>query len=97
VLDVVEAPDETAPYTCLKEQLLAAHKLTYFQRIEKLFKMEPLGTRKPSELLSLMMEICPRGEEKNKFFLFLFLQRLPKDLRVQLSEDGLPDPRTLAT
>jgi hypothetical protein len=39
--------------------------------------MEPLGARKPSELLNHMLELCPRGEEKNKFFLFLFLQRLP--------------------
>jgi hypothetical protein len=96
VLDVVEAPHETTPYTSLKQRLLAAHELTDFQRIEKLFQMEPLGARKPSELLNHMLELCPRGEEKNKFFLFLFLQRLPKELRVQLTEADLTEPRDLA-
>jgi hypothetical protein len=97
VLDVVERPHEDTPYTSLKERLLAAHELTDFQRIEKLFQMEPLGARKPSELLNHMLELCPRGEEKNKFFLFLFLQRLPKELRVLLTEADLQEPRDLAT
>jgi hypothetical protein len=59
--------------------------------------MEPLGARKPSELLNHMLELCPRGEEKNKFFLFLFLQRMPKELRVLLTEADLTEPRDLAT
>jgi hypothetical protein len=32
-----------------------------------LHKMEPLGARKPSKLMSHMLEICPRGQEKNEF------------------------------
>jgi hypothetical protein len=52
-----------------------------------LFKMEPLGSRKPSELLSHMLEICPRGEEKNHFFIFLFLQQLSKELRSHLDDN----------
>jgi hypothetical protein len=27
-----------------------------------------------------MLEICPRGAKKNRFFILLFLQRLPKEL-----------------
>jgi hypothetical protein len=96
VLDVVEAPHAETPYTSLKERLLLSHELTDFQRIERLFQMEMLGARKPSELMSHMLELCPRGEEKNKFFLFLFLQRLPKELRVMLTEDDLKEPRDLA-
>jgi hypothetical protein len=75
------------PYTCLKERLMVSHKLTDFQRIEKLFQMDQLGGRKPSELMNQMLEICPRGEEKNNFFMFLFLQRLPRELRVMLAEE----------
>jgi hypothetical protein len=86
VLDVVERPHKTTQYTSLKERLLATHDFTDFQRIENLFQMEPLGGQKPSELLNLMLELCPRGEE---FFLFLFLQRLPKELRVLLTEADL--------
>jgi hypothetical protein len=96
VIDVLERPDPEEPYTVLKRRLLASHELTTFQRIELLHKMEPLGARKPSELLSQMLEICPSGEDKNKFFLFLFLQRLPKELRVLLAEEDLNEPRDLA-
>jgi hypothetical protein len=95
VIDVLERPDEAAPYTTLKNRLLSAHEPTTFQRIEMLHKMELLGARKPSELMSHMLEICPRGQEKNKFFLFLFLQRLPRELRVLLGDD-FADPRDLA-
>jgi hypothetical protein len=96
VIDVVAAPDETAPYTVLKERLLSSHELSDFQKIEKLFQMDMLGGRKPSELMSHMLELCPRGKKKNKFFLFLFMQRLPKELRVMLTEEDLKEPRDLA-
>jgi hypothetical protein len=96
VIDVIEAPHDTLPYTTLKQRLLSTHEMTKFQRIEALFKMEGLGGRKPSELLSQMLELCPRGEEKNPFFIFLFLQRLPKELRVLLGDDLLEQPRELA-
>jgi hypothetical protein len=87
VIDVLENPDAATPYTTLKGRLLSAHEPTTFQRIEMLHKMEPLGGRKPSELMAHMLELCPRGQEKNEFFLFLFLQRLPRELRVLLGDD----------
>jgi hypothetical protein len=74
---------------------MSAHDLTTFQRIEALFKIEPLGGRKPSELLAQMLELCPRGQEKNPFFTFLFLQRLPKELRVLLGDEALEEPRDI--
>jgi hypothetical protein len=96
VLDILENPDATTPYTTLKQRLLDSHELTDFQRMELLHCMEPLGARKPSELLSQMLEACPRGQENNMFFLFLFLQRLSKELRVLFAEDDLKNPRDLA-
>jgi hypothetical protein len=96
VLDVIEGPHATSPYSTLKQRLLSAHELTKFQRIEALFKMEALGGRKLSELLAQMLELCPRGEEKNPFFIFLFLQRLPRELRVLLGDEALEEPRDLA-
>jgi hypothetical protein len=93
VIDALESLDR--PYSALKQRLLASHELSEFQRIELLFKMEPLGSRKPSELLSHMLEICPRGEERNRFFIFLFLQRLTKELRSHLN-DSEQDPVKLA-
>jgi hypothetical protein len=96
VLDLLEQADATTPYTSLKHRLLAAHELTDFQRIEKLFQLEPLGSRKPSELLGEMLELCPRGQEDNMFFLFLFLQRLHREIWVLLHEEDQLSPRDMA-
>jgi hypothetical protein len=96
VLDLLEDPDQERPYTALKEKLLSTHELTNFERIERLMQLEPLGARKPTELLAEMLELCPRGQESNMFFLFLFLQRLPRELRVLLDEDDQLTPRQLA-
>jgi hypothetical protein len=96
VLDLVTHPPEDNPYTAIKDRLCAAHQLTDFQRVEKLFQMDSLGGRKPSELLTEMMEMCPTGHEASPFFLFLFLQRLPKELRIMLGEDDHLDLRATA-
>jgi hypothetical protein len=96
VLDLLEQLDATTPYTSLKGWLLASHELTDFQRIEKLFPLELLGSRKPSELLGEMLELCLRGQEDNMFFLFLFLQRLPREIRVLLDEEDQLSPRDMA-
>jgi hypothetical protein len=70
--------------------------MTNFQKIKKLHQLDNLGARKPSELLAQMLELCPRGQEANEFFLFLFLQRLPKELRIMLGDDPGHDARALA-
>jgi hypothetical protein len=61
-----------------------------------LFRMEPLGGRKLSELLAAMLELCPRGHETSIFFTHLFLERLPAELRIMLGEDNHQNPRDLA-
>jgi uncharacterized membrane protein YgcG len=96
VLDVVEHPPERLPYTALKQSLLDSHQLSDYQRIAALHKMEPLGGRKPSELLASMMELCPRGHESSIFFTHLFLERLPAELRITLGEDDHQNVRALA-
>jgi hypothetical protein len=93
---MVEAVPEEQPYSVLKQRLLALHQLTGFQRAEKLFQMPALGTGKPSDLMAAMLEICPRGEERKELFACLFLQRLPREIRVLLSEVDNKDPKALA-
>jgi hypothetical protein len=90
-------PDDDEPYTVLKEDLLQQHTLTKYQRIERLLAVGPLGSRRPSQLLAEMMELCPDDEEASCFFIFFFLQRLPVWLRVQLEGDDQDDIRRLAT
>ncbi len=67
--------------------LLLSHELTNFMRIERLMQLEPLGDKKPTQLLAEMMELCPQGEESNMFFLLVFLKQLPEKLHILLDED----------
>jgi hypothetical protein len=62
-----------------------------------LVKMEPLGNRKPSQLLAAMMEFCPSGMEKTLHFHYYFTMHLPAALRMHLGEVEHRDPRVLAT
>jgi hypothetical protein len=72
---------------------MASHLLSGYKRAEKLFNMPPLGSRKPSDLMAAMLEVCPRGEEKAELFAFQFLQRLPSELRVLLAKVDKKDPK----
>jgi hypothetical protein len=59
--NLVEAPPSASPYSAIKGRLLSSHQMTGNQRAEKLFNMPALGSRKPSDLMAAMLEICPRG------------------------------------
>ena len=96
IADLVEAdPLPENPYTELRRRLLAAHQLTDIQRVEQLHNLPPLGSQKPSELLAEMLRLCPRGQENNAFFNCLFLNKLPRELRILLSEADMADKQAL--
>ena len=95
VAHILAAPGDNC-YTDLRAALLVAHQLTAFQKAEKLFSSEPLGDRRPSELLSEMLELVHPGEERTRLFSMLFLRRLPAAVRLQLTEDDHEDVRALA-
>ena len=88
-------PGDTS-YTDMKAALLSAHQLTSFQKAERLFSSEPLGDRRPSELLSELLEWVHPGDERSRLFAMLFLRRLPAAIRLQLTEDDHKDLRALA-
>jgi hypothetical protein len=96
VADIVESPPPENPYTVIKQRLLGAHLMTDYQRAEKLYLSPAIGDRKPSEMMAAMLEMCPRGEEKTNLFACLFLQRLPREIRVLLSRVDHKDPKLLA-
>jgi hypothetical protein len=50
--------------------------------MEQLQQLPPLANQKLSKLLRL----CPRGQKINAFFSCLFLNKLPRELRILLSE-----------
>ena len=83
-------------YTQLKAALLSSHQLTDIQKAELLFNMDDLGSKRPMELLTEMMELVTPGKEKTRLFAMLFMRRLPAQVRVQLTEDDHTDLRALA-
>ncbi len=97
VVDIVDTMPTSGLYEHFKKQLLEVHQLSDYEKFDHLIKMEPMGGRKPSQLLHAMLEFCPTGMEKHLSFHYLFMQCLPQTLRVQLGEVQPGDPRTLAS
>jgi hypothetical protein len=75
-----------AAYEHFKNQQLEVHQLSDYEKFNVLIKMEPMGGRKPSQLLHAMLEFCPVGMEKHFSFHYLYMQQLPQALRTQLGE-----------
>jgi hypothetical protein len=97
VADLIETnPLPADPFDRLKARLVTAHQLKDIQRVEKLLSLPAMGQQKPSELLAEMIRICPRGEENSVFINCLFLHKLPRELRVLLSEADMADKRLLS-
>jgi hypothetical protein len=85
--DLMRGPPPEDAYTQLRTRLLAAHTLTEFQRMEKLLAAQAFGGQKPSDMLHDLVQFCPDGEEQTRIFRYLFLQRLPTEIRIILAED----------
>ena len=96
VLDLVEMAPADNPYTFLKGRILETHQLSDYEKWDQLMKVPPMGGRKPSQLLTTMLEFCPAGLDRTLPFHYAFTQRLPQCLRTQLGEVEPGDPRALA-
>jgi hypothetical protein len=90
--------EETGPesYAQLRASLMASHSMFNYQKMERMMRLLPFGDRKPSMKLAEMLEFCPAGELSAAVFAFLFLQRLPQEIRVLLSEDDPANMRAIA-
>jgi hypothetical protein len=84
---LMHGPPPEDAYTQLKARLLVAHTLSEFQMMEKLLAAQPLGGQKPSDMLHDLVQFCPDGEAQTRIFRYLFLQRLPTEIRIILTED----------
>jgi hypothetical protein len=56
--------------------------------------MEPLGGCKPSELMAAMEQLRPPSDRH--FFVYHILQRLPREVRIQLADEDPTNTRRLA-
>jgi hypothetical protein len=90
---VEEEPDATS-FQWLREALVSTHILSDYQRIDRLFASEPLNSRKPSELLAVMSKLQPADHKQ--YFAYFFLQRLPGEVGILLSQEPVADMRALA-
>jgi hypothetical protein len=90
---VEEEPDATS-FQRIRDDLVAAHVLTDYQRIDRLVALEPLNSRKPSEMLAEMNKLKPADNEQ--YFAYFFLQLLPREVRILLSQEPVADMRGLA-
>jgi hypothetical protein len=85
--DLMRGPPPEDAYIQLKARLLADHTLSEFQRMEKLLPAQALGSQKQSDMLHDLVQFCPYGEAQTRIFWYLFLQRLPTEIRIILAED----------
>jgi hypothetical protein len=96
IADLVEGDLPVDAYDQLRLRLMDAHHLNDYQKVEQLHSLPALGAQKPSEMLAEMLRLCPRGHEASPFFTYLFLHRLPRQLRVLLATEDHADRRALA-
>ena len=79
IRDVIRQVDTlAAPYTSLKEKLTNMYGKSKCQLCDELFDMPPLGAKKPSVLMAMMLALVPEGVQVRTWFLALFLHRLPE-------------------
>lgn len=95
VLDILEFPPDTDKYLAIKARLTQAFGLSARQRAAKLLHLGGLGDRKPSALMDEMLALA-QGHRTCFLFEQLFLEQLPDDIRMMLSDQDFQDPRKLA-
>jgi hypothetical protein len=94
VRHVVEAEPTEESYNNLKEGLVASHIMSDYQKIDQLLQMEPLNGRKPSDMLVDMEKLRPA--DPDQYFAYMFLHRLPHEVRVLLTKEPVNNMRELA-
>ena len=90
-------PPATDPYEFLKSCLEQSY--SEYNRAEQLFNLPALGDMKPSHLMNSMLALLPDGHQPGFLFRFLFLNRLPAEIRsylINVKMEQLQDLAVLA-
>jgi hypothetical protein len=97
VLDVVRsAATAAAPFLDLKQRLLGGYTQSKWSRMFQLIHHPGLGDQRPSQLMDKMLALLSSGTKPDEVFLGLFMDRLPVEMRAQLSLQDYDSPRHLA-
>jgi hypothetical protein len=94
VQHILDADVTADSFEQLRRALVLSHTLTSFQKVDWLVNMEPLCRRKPSELMAAMERLRPPND--SHFFMYHFLQRLPREVRIQLTDEDPAEPQKIA-
>ena len=95
LIDFLENPPEQDRYGSIKKRLLSTFDLSQQERAARLLSFSEIGDRKPTALMNDMLALL--GSHQPCFlFNYIFLQRLPEDIRVALASEGINNPRQLA-
>ncbi|XP_064476898.1 uncharacterized protein LOC135390876 [Ornithodoros turicata] len=97
VSDVISSPPLQDPYDALKRAVISRVLPSDRQRLHELFSKEPLGDRKPSQLVRYMPQILGTAPFDDKLFRELFLSKLPHAVQLALSVTEETDIVSLAT
>ncbi|XP_069752585.1 uncharacterized protein [Narcine bancroftii] len=94
--DIIHRPPATEKYTALKNLLVRKFGHLPQQRVSRLLHLDGLVDRSPS---AFMDEILALTEDHKPCFLFrqIFLEQMPEDIQLHLSEEDFSDPRKAAT
>ena len=91
----IENPPEQDRYGNIKKRLLNTFDLSQQERAARLLSFPDLGDRKPTALMDDMLALL--GSHQACFlFNYIFLQRLPEDIRVALASEDINNPCQLA-
>ena len=95
LIDFLKNPPEEDRYGSIKKRLLSTFDLSQQERAARLLSFPELGDRKRTALMDDMLALL--GSHQPCFlFNYIFLQRLPEDIRVALASEDINNPRQLA-
>ena len=93
---IIDDPPKTNKYEALKDFLISRYGLRDCERAQKLFAVDTLGNRLPSELLDSMLRINGKNDPNHYLFKHIFLRALPSPVRQVLATMAEADVYTLA-
>lgn len=93
---IIDNPPKKDKYTELKNFLIGRYGLRDCERAQKLFAVDTLGDRLPSELMDTMLRINGKNDPNHYLFKHLFLRALPAPVRQGLATMTEADVYTLA-
>jgi hypothetical protein len=97
VIDVVRTAHTAAsPFSDLKARLLSGYTVSKWARMYQLIHHPGLGDQRPSQLMDKMLALLSTNTKPDEVFMGLFMDRLPVEMRAQLSLQDYESPRHLA-